>query len=324
MVTAVTKGVCGSIEIAKTLVEYGIHSIGDSYLHNITKMKKAGVGAKFMLLRSPMLSETEQTVLLSDISLNSEIEVIKSLDHFASKLNKKHQIILMIEMGDLREGIMPAQVDFYVENILKLQNIDLIGIGTNLLCFGGIKPDVSNMSALSSIAGQIQGKYQHLLAIISGGNSANFQWFQNTSDPGLINHVRIGESILLGTEPTKKKPIPGLFNNVFQLQVEVIENKIKPSMPSGEITFNAFGDIPEFEDSGLMKRAILAIGKQDLDVRGCFPIDDIEIIGSSSDHLLVNTKKVDLNVGDIVKFDLTYRALLRLMVSPYVEKNYIY
>lgn len=323
MVTAVTKGVCGSVEIAKMLVNYGIHSIGDSHIQNIAKMKEAGVETKFMLIRSPMPSEAEQTVVLSDISLNTEIRVIKSLNQYASKYEKKHQIVLMIEMGDLREGIMPSQVDFYVKEILKLGNIELIGVGTNLTCFGGIKPTAANMNAFGSIANQIQQKYKIQLDIISGGNSANYQWFQNNPDIGLINHLRIGESILLGSDPTTKKQIPGLLNNAFQLQVEVIEKKKKPSIPSGEITFDAFGEVPVFEDKGLMNRAILAIGKQDLDVKGCFPLDDIELIGSSSDHLLVNTKKMNLKVGDIVNFEVTYRALLRLMVSPYIEKRYI-
>jgi ornithine racemase len=324
MVTVVTKGVCGSVEIANTLVKIGIHSIGESYLQNIAKMRAAGVQTKFMLLRSPMLSETEQVVALADISLNSELCVIRSLNQFASRLKKKHKIILMIEMGDLREGILPEQVELYVEEILRLKSIELTGIGTNLLCFGGIKPDTLNMNALSSIARQIQEKYKIQLEVVSGGNSANYSWFQNNTDLGLINHLRIGENILLGSDPTVKKPIPGLFTNVFQLQAEVIENKSKPSMPYGKITFDAFGEVPKFEDKGRMNRALLAIGKQDLDINGCFPIDDIEVLGSSSDHLLVNTKDTNLNIGDIVNFNITYRALLRLMVSPYVEKNYIY
>jgi ornithine racemase len=324
MVTAVTKGVCGSVDIANTLVKLGIHSIGESYLQNIAKMKAAGVQAKFMLLRSPMLSETEQVVTHADMSLNSEIRVIRSLNHFAAKLKKKHRILLMIEMGDLREGIMPAQVDFYVEEISKLKNIELIGIGTNLLCFGGIKPDAMNMSALSSTARQIQEKYHMQLEIVSGGNSANYRWFQDNADLGLINHLRIGENILLGSDPTVKKSIPGLFNDVFQLQAEVIENKHKPSLPYGEMTFDAFGEVPKIVDEGPMHRVLLAIGKQDLDVKGCFPIDEIEIIGSSSDHLLVNAKDMNLQIGDIATFNITYRALLRLMLSPYVEKNYIH
>jgi ornithine racemase len=311
------------VEIANTLVNTGIHSIGESYLQNIAKMRTAGVQAKFMLLRSPMLSEAEQTVALADISLNSELCVIRSLNQYASRLKKTHKIILMIEMGDLREGILPTQVELYFEEILRLKNIELIGIGTNLLCFGGIKPDTSNMSVLSSIADQIQEKYKLQLEVVSGGNSANYSWFQNNTHLGLINHLRIGENILLGSDPTVKKPIPGLFTDVFQLQAEVIESKDKPSMPYGVITFDAFGDVPVFKDTGRMNRALLAIGKQDLDVKGCFPIDDTEIIGSSSDHLIVNPKNLTLKVGDVLTFNITYRALLRLMVSPYIVKNYL-
>ena len=284
-----------------------------------------GVNKKFMLLRSPMLSETKETAANVDISLNSEIIVIKSLNKFAAKYEKIHEIVLMIELGDLREGILPSQVDEYIEEISKLRNIRLIGIGTNLACLSGIKPTVSNMEKLSSIARHIQEKHKIQLDIISGGNSANYQWAQEVSHAGLINHLRIGESILLGTDPISKRKIPGLSDNAFQLQVEVIESKRKPSKPIGIVTFDAFGEVPAFDDEGEINRAILAIGLQDLDIKGCSPMDNnLKIIGTTSDHVIVKSKNKMLKVGDIVEFQLAYRALLRLMVSPYIEKRYIY
>jgi predicted amino acid racemase len=323
-ITPVTKGVCGSIEIAKQFSGFDIHSIGDSHLENILKMKKAGVDKKFMLLRSAMLSEAEEIAANVDISLNSEMTVIKSLNKFAKKYGKIQDILLMIELGDLREGILPSQVDEYVEEISDLSNIRLAGIGTNLACLSGIKPTGRNMDKLSSIAEYIQNKYKIQLSIISGGNSANYQWTQEISRAGMINHLRIGESILLGTDPISKRKIPGLRDNAFQLQVEVIEIKRKPSTPTGIITFNAFGETPSFEDEGEINRAILAIGSQDLDIKGCSPIDKtLKIIGSTSDHLIINSRNKKLKVGDIVEFQLTYSALLHLMVSPYIDKKYI-
>jgi len=323
-ITPVTKGVCGSIEIAKLLSGYDIHSIGDSHLQNIIQMKKLGVDKKFMLLRSPMLSEAEETADNVDISLNSEMVVIKSLNKFSVKYEKIHDIVLMIELGDLREGVMPSQVDVYIEKISKLRNIRLVGIGINLVCLSGIKPTVSNMEKLSSIARHIQEKHKIQLGIVSGGNSANYQWSQEVSHAGLINHLRIGESILLGTDPISKRKITGLMDNAFQLQAEVIESKRKPSKPSGIITFDAFGEIPAFEDEGEINRAILAIGLQDLDIKGCSPMDNnLKIIGTTSDHVIVKSKNKMLKVGDIVEFQLIYRALLCLMVSPYIEKRYI-
>lgn len=322
-ITPVTKGVCGSVEIARLFSKYDIHSICDSHLQNILKMKKIGVKNKFMLLRSPMLSEAEETAANVDMSLNSEIIVIKSLNKFAAKYEIIHAIVLMIDLGDLREGILPSQVDEYIEEISKLRNIRLVGIGTNLVCLSGIKPTVSNMDKLGSIARHIQEEYKIKLDIVSGGNSANYQWSQEVSQTRLINHLRIGESILLGTDPISKRKIPGLSDNAFQLQVEVIESKRKPSKPTGIVTFDAFGEVPAFEDEGEINRAILAIGLQDLDIKGCSPMDNnLKIIGTTSDHVIIKSKNKMLKVGDIVEFQLAYRALLHLMISPYIDKKY--
>jgi len=323
-ITPVTKGVCGSVEIARLLTNYNIHSIGDSHLQNIRNMKEAGIDTKFMLLRSPMMNEVEETISLADISLNSEIITVKLLNDFATKYGKIHDVVLMIELGDLREGILPTKVDRFVEQVSVLKNVRLVGIGSNLTCLNGIKPTIEKMEQLSSIGKHVQDNYSTRLDIISGGNSANYQWSQEVPDTGLINHLRIRESILLGTDPISQTRIKGLENNAFMLEAEVIESKRKASKPNGIITYDAFGEKPSVKDDGEINRAILAIGLQDLDIKGCIPnSNEITIIGTTSDHLVVKSENELLSIGDLVQFQLTYRALLRLMISPYVAKRYI-
>ncbi len=287
-------------------------------------MKAAGINTKFLLLRAPMQHELEEVIAYTDFSLNAEITTIIRLDEVAEKYDKTHQVILMIELGDLREGIVPSMLDEYVKEIMALKHIHLAGIGSNLVCLNGIKPTVEKMDLLSGFARTIQAKYSLKLDIVSGGNSANYQWFKGTNDVGEINHLRIGESILLGTDPISQSRIHGLQTNAFTLHAEVIESRRKASLPDGIPTYTAFGDIPELKDEGEMNRAILAIGLQDVDVRGCKPVDeDIRIIGTTSDHMVVASAKRLLRVGEVVPFNVTYRALLRLMISPYVEKEYI-
>jgi predicted amino acid racemase len=322
-ITAITKGICGSPEIARAMLSCGITSLGDSRITNIQKMREAGLEAQFMLIRSPIPSETEHVVRLADISLNSEISVIRLIAKHAVKQGKIHQIILMIELGDLREGILPHDVNSTVEEIIDLEGVDLVGIGTNLACFFGIKPTEAKMRGLSSLANDIQREFGIELRIISGGNSANYQWFVSTKDIGGINHLRVGESILLGCDTLTRKQIPGLYTDAFTLVGEVIELKTKPSIPSGEITQDAFGRIPVFKDKGEIKKAILAIGKQDIDETAIKPRIDADILGASSDHLILDSKDSYLEVGMEVRFDVNYCALLRAMTSPFVEKVYL-
>ncbi len=320
-VIGVTKVVCGNPEIAEILVNSGISILADSRIENIRRMRNAGIQAKFLLLRTPFLSQAEEVVKYTDISLNSELSVIKSLSKSAVEYNSRHKIILMVELGDLREGLLPSDLDNTIKQVLELDGIELVGIGTNLACFGGIKPDDEKMGYLSSITKDVEDKFGLTLEFVSGGNSANYNWFMSTRDVGRINNLRLGESIYLGCETLYRKPIPGLFTDAFTLTAEVIESKIKPSLPSGDVSQDAFGNVPVFQDRGKINRAILGIGLQDVLVSGLTPRADIDILGASSDHIIVDSKKVKLKAGDELEFDLNYGALLSAMTSPYVIKK---
>lgn len=320
-IIAVTKGVCAHPHIANILVKNGVTILADSRIANIKKMQEAGVKATFLLIRTPMISHSESVVLDTDMSLNSELSVIKKLSEFALLHGKVHKIILMVELGDLREGILPSQLENTIKKVLTLKGIHLEGIGTNLACFSGVKPTTEKMELLSSIAISIEKKFRIKLSMISGGNSANYNWFSTTKDVDRINNLRLGESIFLGYEPLTGRPIPKLYQDAFIMTAEVIELKNKSSVPDGEIGLDAFDNKPKFKDQGMIRRAILAIGVQDVMVAGLTPKLDTEILGAGSDHIIINAKKEELKVGGEVSFTLKYGALVTAMNSSYIFKN---
>jgi len=319
-ISAVTKVVCGEPRVAEALVECGIRILADSRIANIQKMRDAGVDATFLLLRGPSLSQAADVVKYAELSLNSDLSVIRELSRHAVKQEATHKIIVMVELGDLREGVMPADLRRTVEQVLKLDGIALAGIGANLACFGGIKPDDDNMGRLSQLARDVEEEFGLKLTYVSGGNSANYTWLMSTEDVGMINDLRIGESIYLGCETLFREPIQGLFTDAFTLVAEVIESQTKPSVPYGQSCQNAAGDLPEFTDLGDMRRVILAIGSQDVLVSGLTPKVEIDILGASGDHTIVDARETEFTVGDEVTFDLNYGALLSAMTSPYVQK----
>lgn len=321
-VTAVMKASLGSPEIARTVLGAGVSMIGDSRMENIEVMSCAGVKAPMMLIRSPMNSDVQRVVRYADISLNSELDVIRKLSYAAKASGRRHGVVLMVELGDLREGIMPADLEHIVGLVLDLPNIDLKGIGTNLACHYGVSPDSNNMAELSALANSVERVFGITLDIVSGGNSANLNWAFNTADSGRINNLRLGESILLGCEPLHRQPIEGLHNDAITLIAEVIESKIKPSQPWGEIAQTAFGEKALSQDRGNIAQAILAIGQQDVDPDGLLALPSIDIIGSSSDHLIVDCGYHRLPVGTEVRFQLNYSAMVRSMTSPFVSKSF--
>ncbi|HEY5690584.1 MAG TPA: alanine/ornithine racemase family PLP-dependent enzyme [Cyclobacteriaceae bacterium] len=320
-VAAITKGVCGDPVIADIIVKNGIDVLGDSRMANIRHMIQAGIDARFILIRTPFPSQLEEVVKYAHLSFNSELAVIKSLSTIALASNKTHHIILMMELGDLREGVMPNDMPDMVKEILKLEGIKLEGIGTNLSCHSGIKPDDEKMKTLSWMATSLEDQFNIKLSVVSGGSSANYDWFNSTNDVGRINQLRIGESILLGVEPIGRHPIEHLYTDAFTLFAEVIESKIKPSLPYGDVGQDVFGNIPVFEDKGKMKRAILGLGRQDMYVSALTPQLDVDILGASSDHMIINCKQQDIKTGNELAFNLNYAALLSAMTSPYVTKK---
>lgn len=320
-VVSVTKVYCGNPEIAKASVDAGVKMLADSRIENIIKMKALKVPK--MLLRLPMISQAEEVVKNVDISLNSEFEVIKALSDKAEQLGKIHKIILMVDVGDLREGVWKDDAVEYAGEILKLKNIKLVGIGTNLTCYGAVIPSQENLGLLVSIAEEIERKYNIKLDIVSGGNSSSLFLVEKGEVPKHINQLRLGESIVLGFETAYGKRIEGSHGDVFTFLAEIIELKEKPSIPIGETGVDAFGEKPVFKDRGIRKRAILAAGRQDIKLDGIKPRDKNAIVlGASSDHLIidVNDCKKDYKVGDIMEFDMEYGALLAAFTSEYVDK----
>ena len=102
-----------------------------------------------------------------------------------------------------------------------------------------------------------------------------------------------------------------------------MELKEKPSLPIGEVGVDAFGQKPYYEDRGIIKRAIIAIGQQDTDPGSMEPLDEqMDILGASSDHMILDVSKCTkaYKVGDVVSFKVGYGGMLKTATSPYVEK----
>jgi len=321
-VMAVSKVFCADHNLIDIMIEEEVDYIADSRIHNLANIT---CPMPKVLLRLPSYGEVDEVVKHSDISLNSELSTIKLLNEASLLLNKRHGVIVMIDLGDLREGIFnESELYSTIEGILELDNIDLKGIGVNLTCYGGIIPTRDTLQRLVDYKTNIEEKFDIELEIISGGNSSNIDLMFNGEIPHQINNIRLGESLVLGRETAFGDFIDNTYDDVFTFEADIIEMKEKPSYPIGQIGMNAFGKVPQFDDKGLMIRAILAVGKQDVDYTELIPFDTIKAIGGSSDHIILDLSDATnvYEVGDTVLFKLTYSSILSLMTSKYVRKTY--
>ncbi len=319
----VTKVTAAHPAVAKAMVDGGADLLADSRIENIIRLREAGFKGPFLLLRLPAISDAENVVRYADYSLNSSLKTIEALAKAADLQNRKHKVILMIDVGDLREGIWPDKAVELLKNASKYNGIEIVGIGCNLACYGGVMPSEENMSLLVETTKICREKTGLELPIICGGNSSGLPLMSEGKLPGEVNLYRIGEAIILGRNVIDRSPWEGTRQDTVIAVAEVIEAEVKPSMPIGDRGQDAFGGSQEFVDRGKRKRVICNIGRQDVVVDGIEPVEEgIEVLGGSSDHLILDVEdcKRDIKVGDEISFYPGYGALLALSTSPYVQK----
>jgi predicted amino acid racemase len=322
-VACVTKVTCAHPAVVHAFELGGADMIADSRITNMMSMSNTGLAVPLMLLRIPAPSRAADVVRCSDVTLNSSLQTIKLLSEAGQFLKKRHQVIVMVDVGDLREGVWPDRVVEVVKGAAQLPNIDVIGLGCNLACYGGVIPSVENMNALIDIRNTCRKATGLELNTLSGGNSSSLPLLASGQMPKEINHYRLGESILLGRNVLDRSPWPGTRQDAFRMVAEVVEVERKPSIPIGDRGQNAFGETCEFEDRGVRLRAILNLGRQDVVVDGIeSELSGINLLGGSSDHLILDVEDAEQTVklGDELAFYPGYGALLALSTSPYVQK----
>lgn len=323
-VAYVTKCTLADPVLAKIARDEGVSLFADSRLLNLAHLSS---DLPRMMLRIGCPGEASEIVRLSDVSLQSEIETIRALGKAAENQKKKHRVVLMIDLGDLREGVYCENSEGILaaaEAVVREPALDLYGVGTNLTCFGGVVPSPDNLGRLVDIADDLRRRFTLPLPFVSGGNSSSLPLLISGRMPQGITNLRVGESILLGTDTAHGGPLSGLFQDVFTLEAQLVEVQQKPSRPVGESSINAFGEKVAFEDRGEMLRGVCAVGRQDVDVDGLMTTDEaVTVLGGSSDHLLLDlTRRPEYRVGHVLSFLPSYGALLRLYTSPFVEKVY--
>lgn len=335
-VMAVNKVFDGCPETARAVVEGGISVVAESRTYNLKKIR--ATGCTTCLLRSPCLSEIEEVVRYADISLNSEPVVLRALSAEALRQDKVHQVLLMVDMGDLREGIWfehYAQILETVRLIASLPGLALYGLGTNFNCYGTVLPTVENGERFQAIARRLESDCGITVRRLSAGNCTSVHLLDKGIWPQGLNHLRIGGLHEFGIEYVdmkyleafhhSTKPVARACSDMYLLHAEIIELNSKPTVPVGELGVDAFLQSKTFVDRGTRRRALLAFGRQDVPAENCTPCNDaITLLGQTSDHTLVDIEDCDetLQVGDSISFELDYTGLLMACQTNGVQRRF--
>lgn len=323
----VSKMLSGNKTYLSELLKLGTKQISDSRVSNLKMIKSLNPNIETIYIKPPPKQSISSIVKYVDISMNTEIETIKLLSKEAQKQEKVHKIIIMIELGELREGVMGEDIIDFYESIFKLKNIEVVGIGANLSCLYGVLPSHDKLIQLSLYEQLIEAKFNKQIPYVSGGSSVTIPLiFQNLLPKG-INHFRVGETLFLGTDVYNNTTLKRMNSDVFRLYSEIIELIEKPVVPRGEFGLNVDGDSFEFDEDQIGKttyRAIIDVGLLDVDVKHITPINKkISIVGSSSDMIVIDlgVNSQNYKTGDLLEFTMDYMGVLRIINSRYIEKR---
>ena len=323
-IIGVVKGVNAWPEVVRVYDEMEFPYLASSRLDQLKKMRAQGVRTPLMLIRVPMLSELSDMIALADASLQSDLSVLRAAEQEAARQGRRHGVLLMTDLGDLREGFWNPEelADAAAEVETKLTHLHLLGVGVNLSCYGSIRPDENNMRRLAELAAEVEQAVGRPIEFVSGGASTSTYLVLDGTMPRRVNNLRLGEIGLVGRANYGCDP-DFTHRDVFTLRAEVVECRDKPSFPVGQLTVDAFGHAGHYEDRGVRRRALIAVGKVDYgDPADLKPrTAGVEILGASSDHTILDVEAVKdrIHVGDILEFDVNYASLVNLTNTPGVE-----
>ena len=322
----VAKVFCGNEKYLNEVIKLGNREICDSRLSNLKAIKAIDPGIQTVYIKPPVKRMAETVVKYADVSFNTELDTMAALSDEAVKQNKVHKVVIMIEMGELREGVLRDEFLGLYEKAVELPNINVVGIGTNMACMYGVLPSQDKLIQLDLFKQLVSYKYNKNIPYITGGSSVTIPLISQGTLPKAINHFRIGETLYFGTDVYNNKPFENMHNDVFKLYGEIIEINEKPKIPEGSIGFNLKGEKPEFDaegNGGFSYRAIVDIGLLDVETTHLKPLkESMSISGASSDMLVIDlgSNEEGLMVGGLIAFTMDYMGLLRVMNSNYVMK----
>ena len=325
----VSKLLCGNEKYLQEVIDLGTKEICDSRISNLEAIKKLSPEVQTVYIKPPAKRSIPRLVEFADASFNTEYKTIKWISDEAVKQNKKHKVIIMIELGDLREGVMGDHLMDFYESVFNLPNIEVTGIGANLNCLYGVMPSEDKLIQLSLYEQLIEAKFNRKIPWVTGGTSVVIPLIFRKQIPDGINHFRVGETLFFGLDLFTQKVVPGMEGDVFKLHSEIIEITEKPKIPTGYMDANPSGEVYEINEEDYGKtssRAILDIGLVDVSEDFLIPDDNsIEITGASSDMLIVDLGESSekYKVGDLVSFRLKYMGALSIFNSDYIEKRVV-
>jgi predicted amino acid racemase len=332
--TLVTKMLSGYQPVLEHLLAApcmkSLHSVGDSRISNLRVIKKIRPDIVTMYIKPAAVNQARNVVKYADISLNTSYRTILELSKEAERYGRLHRVVVMLELGELREGIMRDNVIEFYEKIFNLPHIRVIGLGTNLGCMFGIEPTYDKLIQLDLYVQLIKARFKQNLELISGGSSITLPLVGKGKIPRGVNHLRIGETAFLGRSLLTGKRFRDLSTNAFDFSAEIVEIEKKAMVPDGQLSDASVGHAVDPGGSDTVGaesyRCLVDFGQLDVELDDLVLKDkNVNLAGITSDVTVydLGQDKRKWKVGKQLHFRPNYMAVARLMNNRYVTKRIV-
>jgi len=122
----------GLVEISERLEEKGVDYLGVAYIEEAIILRESGIKTPILVLGAVIEDQIEKYIKYKIEFTGSSFEKLKKIDEVSRKSGVKAKVHIKIDTGMGRIGVQWDRVDRFIEEILKLNNISIVGIFTHL------------------------------------------------------------------------------------------------------------------------------------------------------------------------------------------------
>lgn len=177
--SVVSKLLCGNRLFLEELVRLGVRSMCDSRVVNLKVIKQIDPSIRTIHIRPPALRAIPNIVRYADVSFNTEYRTLQLLSEEAERQHTLHHVVIMIELGERREGVMQHKFVSFYERVRTLPNLRVVGIGTNFACLSGVLPDREKLTKLVRLRDLIRSGSTKRFPIFRAAHRSRFTCCKN-------------------------------------------------------------------------------------------------------------------------------------------------
>ncbi len=315
----VTKGCLGEPRVGAAMLAGGAVALADTRDHNLRCLRGALPEAALHRIYLPPVCAPFELGDVTYISSPSGATAVAETPALGS--GRRRQVVIVVESGDLREGVPIEGLIALAEMVVHDPRLELVGVATNYACFkggpAGIRESLGTVAraaralrAAGMPVHRVSGGNSSVLALLrpdDPGESAHHHAGRGSSEaegiPAEVTELRCGEALLLGQDALFHRPLPGCAC-ACRLRAEVLEEYTKSPSSKGE------------------RRLVLGLGSQDLGSGAVrFVEPGLRELGRSGDYLVVESGAGGprAGIGGVIEMIPSYEALVAAWTSPYVE-----